>query len=127
MFARKIKSVFDKFIPRQAKFRKTVTLHKKHIYPGDKVLFKAYKNNMTFREVDSIKQRIGELVYIVQGPKNTLMNQLSKCRLNLRNHHKIPAKSRLTQCSIISILTRLKSLRKYDDQEEKENLRNLST
>ena len=85
MFARKIKPVFDKFIPRQAKFKKTVSPYKKHFYPGDKVLFKAYKNNITFWGVGIIKQRIGELVYIVQGPKNTHkrhMNPLRKCRLN---------------------------------------------
>ena len=69
MFSRKIKSVFDKFIPRQAKFKKTVSPHKKHFYLGDKVLLQAYKNNMTFWEVGTLKKRIGELVYIVQGPK----------------------------------------------------------
>ena len=85
MFARKVKSVFDKLIPRQAKFKKTVSPHKKHFFPGDKVIFKAYKNNITFWEVGTVKQRIGELVYIVQGPKNTHkrhMNQFRKCRLN---------------------------------------------
>ena len=85
MFARNVKSVFDKLIPRQAKFKKTVSPHKKYFYPGDKVIFNAYKNNITFWEVGTIKQRIGELVYIVQGPKNTHkrhMNQLRKCRLN---------------------------------------------
>ena len=71
MFIRKVKSVFDKLIPWQAKFKKTVSPHKKHFYPGDKVLFKAYKSNMIFWEVGTIKQRIGKLVYIVQGPKNT--------------------------------------------------------
>ena len=84
-FARKVNSVFDKLIPRKAKFKKTVSPHKKHFYPGDKVLLKAYKNNMTFWEVGTIKQRIGKLVYIVQGPKNTHkrhMNQLRKCSLN---------------------------------------------
>ena len=84
MFARKVKFVFDKLIPRQAKFKKPVSPHKKHFYPG-LVLFKAFKNNMAFWEVGNIKQRIGELVYIVQGPKNTHkchMNQLRKCRLN---------------------------------------------
>ena len=84
MFARKVKSVFDKLIPRQAKFKKTVSPQKKHFYPGDKVLLKTYKN-ITFWEVGTIKQRIGELVYIVQGQKNTHkrhMNQLRKCRLN---------------------------------------------
>ena len=85
MFTRKIKSVFDKLIPRQAKFKKTVSPHKKHFYPDDEVLLNAYKNNMTFWEVGTIKHRIGELVYIVQEPKTTHkrhMNQLRKCRLN---------------------------------------------
>ena len=85
IFAGKIKSVFDKLIPQQAKFKKTVSPHKKHFFPGDKVIFKAYKNNMTFWEVGTIKQRIVELVYTVQGPKTTNkrhMNQLRKCRLN---------------------------------------------
>ena len=65
-------------------FKKTVLPQKKHFYSGDKVLFKAYKN-MSFWEVGTIKQRIGELVYIVQEPKNTHkphMNQLRKCHLN---------------------------------------------
>ena len=62
MFARKVQSVLDRLIPQQAKF-------KKYFYPGDKVHFKAYKNNITFWEVGTIKQRIGELVYIVQGPE----------------------------------------------------------
>ena len=123
MFARKVKSVFDKLIPRQAKFKKTVSPHKKHFYPGDKVLFKAYKSHMSFWEVGTIKQRIGELVYIVQGqktPTNTIWTSSGNAVwMNLRNHHKIPAKSRSTQYSIISISTRLKSLRKYDAREEK--------
>ena len=85
MFTRKIKSVFDKLIPRQAKFKKTVSPHKKYFYSGDEVLINAYKNNITFWEVGTIKQRIGELVYIVQEPKHTHkrhMNQLRKYRVN---------------------------------------------
>ena len=69
MLARKVKPVFDKLIPQQAEFKKTVSHHKKHFYHGDKVLFKAY--NMTFWEVGTIKQMIGEQVYIVQGLKST--------------------------------------------------------
>ena len=45
MFARKIRSVFDKVIPRQARFKKTVTLPKKRYACGEEVLFKVYKNN----------------------------------------------------------------------------------
>ena len=41
-------SVFDKLIPRQAKFQKTVSPQKKHFFPDDKAFFKAYKSNMTF-------------------------------------------------------------------------------
>ena len=86
---------------------------------------------MSFWEVGTIKQMIGELVYIVQGPKNTHkrhMNQLRIYRLNeSKESPQIPVKSRSTQYSIISILTPLKSLRKYDAREEKENLRNHST
>ena len=67
MLTRKIKSVFDKLISRQAKFKKTVLPHEKYLYPGYKVFFKPYKNNMTFWEVVTIKQRNGELVYIVKG------------------------------------------------------------
>ena len=70
MSARKVKFVLDKLIPRQAKFKKTVSPHKNYFYPGNKVLFKTYKNNMAFWEVGTIKQRIGELVHNVQGPKN---------------------------------------------------------
>ena len=91
MFARKIKSVFDKLIPQQAKFKKTVSPHKKHFFPGDKVVFKAYKNNMTFWEIGTTKLRIGELVYIVKGPK-TRTNAIwtssgNAVSMNLRNHH----------------------------------------
>ena len=85
MFARKIRSVFDKLIPRQARFKKTVTLPKKRYTRGEKVLFKIYKNNIKFWEVSTVKQRVGELVYIIQGPKNIHkrhLNQLRKCRVN---------------------------------------------
>ena len=47
------------------------------------MLFKVYKNNITFWEVGTVKQRVGELVYIIQGPKNMhkrYLNQLRKCR-----------------------------------------------
>ena len=65
MFARKIKSVFDKLIPRQARFKKTVTLPKKRYTCGEEVLFKVYKNNITFSKEGTVKQRVGELVYII--------------------------------------------------------------
>ena len=88
MFARKIRSVFDKLIPRQVRFKKTVTLPKKRYACGEKELYKIYKNNITFWEVGTVKQRVGELVYIIQGPKNIPnrhLNQLRKYRVNDSN------------------------------------------
>ena len=122
MFARKVKSVFDKLIPRQAKFKKTVSPHKKHFSPGENVLFKAYKNNMTFWEVGTIKQRIGELVYIVQGPKNTHkthMTQLRKCRLNKSKESPQNTSEKPINTPQVSSEVR--------HSEEKENLRNHSS
>ena len=53
------------------------------------------------------------------------MNQLRKCRLNeFTTKYMITADQRNIRSSIS---TRLKSLRKYDAREEKENLRNHST
>ena len=77
--------MIDKLIPRQARFKKTVTLLKKRYACGEKVLFNIYKNNMTFWEVGTVKQRVWELVYIIQGPNNIHkrhLNQLRKCRVN---------------------------------------------
>ena len=130
MFARKVKSVYDSLIPQQAKFKTTISPHKEYFYPGDKIFFKACKNNITFWEVGIIKQRIGELVYIVQGPKNTHtrhMNQLREYRLN--ESEKSPQNTCEEPIDVIftSISTRTKSLRKHDARKEKENLRNHST
>ena len=89
MFTRKIRTVFDKLVPRRVRFKKTVTPPKKKRYAcGEKVLFKIYKSNMTFWEVGTVKQRVGELVYIMQGPKNMHkrhLNQVRKCRVNDSN------------------------------------------
>ena len=57
LFSWKIRSVFDKLIPRQARFKKIVTLPKKRYACGEKVLFKLYKNNITFWEVETKSER----------------------------------------------------------------------
>ena len=43
MFARKIKFVFDKLLPKQNKLRKTTLAHKKRFNPGGKIYFKNIK------------------------------------------------------------------------------------
>ena len=126
MFARKVKSVFDKLIPRQAKFKKTMSPHW-----SISILAIKFFSRPTKTTLHSGKYVPSNKVYIVQGrktPANAMWTSSGNAVwINLRNHHKIPAKSRSTQYLIISISTRLKSLQKYDPREEKENLRNHST
>ena len=45
MFARKIRSVFDKLLPKQNKLRKTTLSPEKRSNPGEKIYFKKYQNN----------------------------------------------------------------------------------
>ena len=45
MFARKIRSVFDKLLPKQNKLRKTTLVPKKRFDPEEKIYFKRYQNN----------------------------------------------------------------------------------
>ena len=49
MFARKIRSVFDKLLPKKVKPAKT-TVPKKKYMPGEKILFQIHKDNKTFWE-----------------------------------------------------------------------------
>ena len=88
MFARKIRSVFDKLLAKQNKQRKAILATKKRFNPGEKIYFKKYQNNTSCWERGIIKKIIGDMVYIVEGPKYTHrrhQNQLQKRRLNDSN------------------------------------------
>ena len=66
MFARKIRSVFDKLLPKQNKLRKTTLAPKKGSTREKKFTLKDIN-----WERGIIKKRIGDMVYIVEGPKYT--------------------------------------------------------
>ena len=88
MFARKIRSVFDKLLPKQNKLRKTTLAPNKRFNPGEKIYLRKYQNKTSCWERGIIKKRIGDMVYIVEGPKYTHkrhQNQLQKRRLNDSN------------------------------------------
>ena len=68
MFAREVRSVFSKLLPRQIKPCRNQTASKRYV-PGEKIYFKVYKQNKTFWELGTIKKRIGNMVYIIDGPK----------------------------------------------------------
>ena len=65
MFARKIRSVFDKLLPKQNKLRKPTLAPKKRFNPGEKNYLKKYQNNTSCWERGIIKKRISDMVYIV--------------------------------------------------------------
>ena len=81
MFSRKISSVFEKLLPKQTLQNRTATVPLKRFNLGDKVYFKHFRNNVSFWELGTITQRIGNVTYIIQGPKfeyNRHLTQIKK-------------------------------------------------
>ena len=81
MFARRIRSVFDKLIPSKKSHIPTILVPRRKFNKNDKVFYKNYKNNMTTWEPGIIKERIGNMIYTVQGEKfihRRHVNQLQK-------------------------------------------------
>ena len=79
MFARKIWPIFDKLLPKQVKPAKTTVLKKKYM-PGEKIFFQMHEDNKTFWEQRTIKNRIGRMVYMVEGPHATHKKHLNQIR-----------------------------------------------
>ena len=70
MFARKIRSVFDRILPNTNKT--TVTrenLSTRFYKPGDKILFLNYRTGKSFWEEGIIMKRIGHMLYSVRSSK----------------------------------------------------------
>ena len=78
MFSRKIRSVFEKLLPKQTLQNRTSTVPLKRFNLGDKVYFKHFRNNISFWELGTITQRIGNVTYIIQGPKLSLIDTSTK-------------------------------------------------
>ena len=68
-FARKIKSVFNKWIPQKPRSGYSNKVTNKHYKFGEKVIYCMYQNNKTFWKMGIIEKRIGNTVYLVKGPK----------------------------------------------------------
>ena len=95
--------IFDKLLPKQNKLRKTTLAPEKRFNPGEKNYFKKYQNNTSCWERGIIKKRIGDMVYIVEGPKYTHkrhQNQLQKRRLNDSNDVPQTEEAPFSTCSI---------------------------
>ena len=80
MFGRRIRSVFDKLLPTQKKLPRNIVVPRKRYNPGEKVYFRKYSNNQMSWELGRIMQRIGNMVYMVEGPSGTHKRHLNQLR-----------------------------------------------
>ena len=70
MFARKIRSVFDKLLPgRKQKSYKNTKNPNKYFRPGDKVFLRMFKRGKGFWEDGVITKRVGKAMYMVRSAK----------------------------------------------------------
>lgn len=70
MFARKIKSVFNKLLPEwKVRTSRNQNNINKYFKPGDKVFLKMYQCGKEFWEDGVIKKWIEKMTYMVQGQK----------------------------------------------------------
>ena len=66
MYARKIRSVFDRLLPNRKKnYTKIKTIYKSY-KEGDKVIFRNYRAGKCFWEDGIVTRRIGRVIYIYQ-------------------------------------------------------------
>ena len=72
IFAKKIKSMFNKILP-EWKAQKSMNILIKYINPEEKVLFKIYQKRKEFRKNCVVekkeKEKINHMIYMVQGPR----------------------------------------------------------
>lgn len=95
MFARKIRSVFDRLLPSPTKkYTKKSNFLCKFFKTGDKVFFKNFKNGKTFWDDGVISKRIGGIMYWVKsfkGEHKRHLNQLrSRFTEDVREDQEIP-------------------------------------
>ena len=70
MFARKVRSIFDRILPRpKKKIPKKVNFTTKNYKPGDKVFFRNYRNGKSYWEDGIVTKKIGTVIYIIKGKR----------------------------------------------------------
>ena len=81
MFARKIRSVFDKLLPKQNPDEQT--LCPKNATNPERKFFRIFRDNKSFWEMGAIKKRVGNMIYIIKGPQFTHKTHLNQIRKRL--------------------------------------------
>ena len=69
MFARKVRPVYNKLLPGQNKTKRRSEAAKQRFGIGEKGFFLMYQDNKTYWEVGTVEKRIGNVVYLVKGPR----------------------------------------------------------
>ena len=69
IFARRIRSVFDKLIPSKKSHTLAITVPRQKFNTNEKLFYKNYKNNTTTWEPGTIKERIENMIYTEQVKK----------------------------------------------------------
>ena len=80
MFGQKIRSEFEKQQPKPILQNRTSPVTLKRFNVGDKIYFKHFRNNVSFWELGTITQRIGNVTYIIQDPKFEHKRHLNQIR-----------------------------------------------
>ena len=85
MFARKIKSMFDKLLPNQWKPGQTNKVNRKRFKISEKVFFRMFQINKTYWEKCTADKQIRNMIYIIKGPgfsHKRHLNQIKKQHSN---------------------------------------------
>ena len=81
MFARKIRSIFDRILPNTNKTTATRENPSTRFYkPGDKILFLNYRTGKSFWEEGIIMKRIGHMLYSVRSSKFDCRRHINQLR-----------------------------------------------
>ena len=83
IFARWIRFVYDKLLPKQTNPGRTCIVLPKRYKPGDKIFLKIFKDKKSFSETETIKKRVGNMIYIIKGPQFTHKRHLNRLRKHL--------------------------------------------
>ena len=80
MFARKIRSIFDKLLPCPRKKPDKKYDNIKRYSTGQKIYFRNYRNGKSFWDDGTILKRIGRVVYTIKGPKFECKRHINQIR-----------------------------------------------
>ena len=80
MFTRNIKSVFDKLLPNQSKPGLSNKVTRKRFKIGEKVFFRIFQSNKSYWETGTVDKQIGNMIYIINGPRFTHKRHLNQIR-----------------------------------------------